>query len=176
MVALRKESTMSHATHTNKAPAWGVETKDGHSVFLLPCGCCEATTLTIEADPAVLTLRIEDIKKLEELRDRINFVIKYQKDRARYNGVGDDEEVDGLWVRRWQGHAPQSFRDMFHGWLNKWLLEETLPEGELETFRNEVLPSFSACTDTLPCEYCEGLGLPHGSTYAEAVDELLAEL
>jgi hypothetical protein len=162
---------MSHATDTNKAPAWGIETNGGHSVFLLPCDCCEATTVTIEAGTAVVSFEIGNLKKLAELRDYLSAVIEHQKHRPRHASVGDDEETDGLWVRRWEGHAPASIREAFHCWLDD-LAAGPLEGRERREFKNEVLPAFSACTDILPREFCEALDLPTGITYAEAVDSL----
>jgi hypothetical protein len=52
------------------------------------------------------------------------------------------------------------------------LIEEET-QGEAACRLTEQL---SACTDTLPIEYCEMLGLPEGSTFAEAALKVRATL
>ncbi len=165
---------MSHVTSICNSPAWRVENRDGHSVTLFPCTCCEATTLALEIDAATVSLHIDDIRMLEELRDSLSAAVEHHKDRPKPStGNGKSEEADRDYhVWRWQGHAPRAIRAVFLEWLDIWFDEDETPEEDLEMFRGEMLPALSACTDILPCEYCDRLDLPHGSTYADAVEVL----
>jgi hypothetical protein len=167
---------MTRATETNHSPAWSVENTNGHSVFLLPCECCTATTMTVDVDAAVVRVHIDDIDMLEELRDSLTAVIEFQKGRPLPARGGEDEEPDaGHRPRRWEGHAPNGIREAFHLCVDDWLCDEATAE-DMEAFRHELVPALSACTDILPASYCDMLELPHGSTYAEAVEELRSEV
>lgn len=167
---------MSHANHTNKSPAWSVENSDGHAVCLIPCKCCTVTTLVVELTGATVSLRIDDIDKLEELRDRISAAVEYQKNRPTPpNGEGEQATND-YHIRQWEGHAPSAVREPFLEWLDLWFLEEKTPDEDLGMCKEEMLPALSGCTDILPCHYCEMLDISHGSTYAKAVEALRAKL
>jgi hypothetical protein len=144
-----------------------VENEDDHSVVLIPCDCCEATTMSVQLDAAKVAIRIEDINRLEELRNCMSAAIDYHKGRTSFPGDEDDADCP---PRRWRGHAPSLLRETFQDWLDEWLLEDELSDDDRRDFKEDYLPSLSGCTDILPCHYCECLDLPHGSTYGEAVE------
>lgn len=126
--------------------------------------------MTVDVDAARVDIRIHDIETLERLRDALDAAIEYQELRAA--GVGDEDDTPPGEPRCWQGHAPKFLLAQFDGWLDDWLGGDELTEDDRLDYREDYLPSLSDCTDTLPCDYCDGLGLPHGSTYGEAVEAL----
>jgi hypothetical protein len=145
-----------------------VENRDGHSVVLLPCECCEATAMTVDVDAARVHIHVDDIEMLEQLRDAFDAAIEHQELRA----VGLYDDIPPGEPRCWQGHAPAFLLAQFDGWMDDWLQGDELSEDDILDFSEDYLPSLSACTDPLPCDYCDKLNLPHGSTYADAVEAL----
>jgi len=94
------------------------------------------------------------------------------------------------------GHAPGHLRDALlecldAGSSNPWY--QALADDEVLWFRNEpdqeewsaldlkqralwLIGQLWNCTDVLPGEYCEDLGIPRGSSYAVAVRNLRSEM
>lgn len=169
---------MSQDTHIDRFPAWSVENKDGHSVTLLPCECCESLTLAVEIDAATVFIRIDDINMLEEVRDGFSAAVEYQKSRLIRTDAEDDHvDMSGpSRPRCWQGHAPSRIRRPFLEWLDLWIQKETTLEEDLVMLTEDLLPALSSCTDILPRQYCERLDLRRGSTYADAVELLYSNM
>jgi hypothetical protein len=83
------------------------------------------------------------------------------------------------------GHAPHHLRDAFVEWLHaEYLnadagaegLSDTVKVGGEEKPSRWLLGQLWNCTDTMPGDECSFLDLPQGSTYAQAVRKVVADL
>lgn len=66
----------------NCEPLWSVDGDGDDCIFVKPCPCCEATTLTIHVDSATVGYRLDDIAALEGLRDCLDAAIEHHKTRS----------------------------------------------------------------------------------------------
>ncbi len=64
--------------------------------------------------------------------------------------------------------ARQEFLDRLD---QDWLKQSRIPSAP-SSDDQRLWGSFSHCDDTLPADYCIQLGIPQGSTYAQAVRQL----
>src|SRR6266540_3426576 len=65
------------------------------------------------------------------------------------------------------GHAPHVLRDTLCEWIDQEWEEATEIEGEQRTIE-WLIGQLWNCTDILPGESCDELGIPQGSTYGQA--------
>ncbi len=63
-------------------------------------------------------------------------------------------------------------RDTFQVFIENGVDAKTITVGGLKCSRASLFAALSRCTDILPRDYCDDLGLPQGSTYAQAVQHL----
>ena len=90
------------------------------------------------------------------------------------------------------GHAPGHLREALEDYLEsddplsrpwnkprEYLLTEKIVlsvfKGEKEVSLNWLLGQLWNCTDVLPADYCEILGIKHGSSFAQAVRFIKAD-
>src|SRR2546428_8828536 len=78
-------------------------------------------------------------------------------------------------------HAPGYLRDAFADWVEEGMPSEVEAEGPGHFFYDGephsarwLLGQLSHCSDIMPWLLCDDLGLPQGSTYAEAVRTVMA--
>ncbi len=75
-----------------------------------------------------------------------------------------------------KGHAPGHLRDAFLDWLEDERETDTVEiDGDPRPLR-WLIGQLWHCTDILPSTHCGLLGLPQGSTYAQAVRKVAEEM
>jgi hypothetical protein len=74
------------------------------------------------------------------------------------------------------GHAPGHLRDAFLEWLDTGESTHTVVVLGEHRSLNWLCGQLWNCTDVLPGSECDLLDLPQGSTYAQAVQKVAAEL
>ena len=86
--------------------------------------------------------------------------------------VANSEPPIYLWPE--EEHA--DYLGAFLEWVDLWLSDAGFTEDDVVEFEGGWYPELKNCPDRLPSEYCERLSLPHGSTYAEAVELVRSKL
>lgn len=73
------------------------------------------------------------------------------------------------------GHAPGHIRELFCGLIDSGELDDELTEGRPERTERWLIGQLWNCSDTMPSDLCAEVGLPAGSTYAQAVRARLTD-
>lgn len=70
------------------------------------------------------------------------------------------------------GHALGDPREAFHVFVENGVDADAITIGGETRSRAWLFAVLSRCSDLMPRDYCDDLGLPQGSTYAQAVQHL----